>query len=202
MAAVTSTDADLPKALVKRIVKGKLAQVDIANGGDGSRDFQVNKDALLAFCESGKVFIHYLTATANDVCKESKRQTISADDVIAALEELDFGELVPGLREALEAYKVEAREKNKKKAEATKKRKAGKELEGAGEEEQRAAEDGAGGAAEEEEAEEQQEQEVDGEDAEQGEQQGQESQHLQQQTIPEAELAEPDQQAAAEHGGT
>jgi histone H3/H4 len=102
MSTVETADADLPKALVKRIVKGKLAQVDLANGGDGSREFQINKDALLAFCESGKVFIHYLTATANDVCKEAKRQTISADDVITALEDLEFGELVPELKEALE----------------------------------------------------------------------------------------------------
>ena len=51
------------------------------------------------------MFIHYLTATANDVCKESKRQTISADDVITALEDLEFGELVPALREALEGEK-------------------------------------------------------------------------------------------------
>ena len=63
---------------------------------------QVNKDALLAFCESGKIFIHFLTATANDVCKEAKRQTISADDVITALEDLELGDLVVPLREALE----------------------------------------------------------------------------------------------------
>lgn len=53
--ASESVDADLPKALVKRIVKAKLGAVDVAAGGDGTRDFQVNKDALLAFCESGKV---------------------------------------------------------------------------------------------------------------------------------------------------
>lgn len=40
---------------MKRIVKAKLSAVDAAAGGDGTRDFQVNKDALLAFCEAGKV---------------------------------------------------------------------------------------------------------------------------------------------------
>lgn len=39
------------------------------------------QDALLACAEAAKLFIHYLTATANDACKDAKRQTISADDV-------------------------------------------------------------------------------------------------------------------------
>ena len=103
MAAVAEpADSELPKALIKRIIKTKLSEIDAAHGGDGQRDFQVNKDALLAFCESGKLFIHYLTATANDVCKDAKRQTISADDVLTALDDLEFGELVEPLKQALE----------------------------------------------------------------------------------------------------
>lgn len=37
-------DAELPKALLKRILKARLAEWDAQqNGGDGSRDFQINK---------------------------------------------------------------------------------------------------------------------------------------------------------------
>ena len=36
-------DADLPKALLKRIIKARLSQLDVAAGGDGKRDFQINK---------------------------------------------------------------------------------------------------------------------------------------------------------------
>ena len=36
-------DADLPKALLKRILKARLSQLDVAAGGDGKRDFQINK---------------------------------------------------------------------------------------------------------------------------------------------------------------
>lgn len=36
------------------------------------------QDALLACSEAGKLFIHYLTATAGDNCRDAKRQTISA----------------------------------------------------------------------------------------------------------------------------
>lgn len=113
-------DAELPRALMKRILKARLAQWDAeVNGGDGTRDFQVSKvrscrgraskraaaapvafpcwlaapvgggsssvtsslpvfsslqDALLACCEAGKLFIHYLAATANDACRDAKRQ--------------------------------------------------------------------------------------------------------------------------------
>lgn len=36
-------DADLPRALLKRILKARLSEWDAANGGDGTRDFQINK---------------------------------------------------------------------------------------------------------------------------------------------------------------
>jgi DNA polymerase epsilon subunit 3 len=106
MSAAEPQDADLPKALLKRLIKGRLQEAERLRGGDASRDFQVNKDALLAFGEAGKLFVHYLTAAANDVCKEAKRQTVSADDVLAALADLEFDEFVEPLKEALEGEKM------------------------------------------------------------------------------------------------
>lgn len=102
MSATEPQEADLPKAVLKRMIKAKLQEVDTVRGGDGTRDFQVNKDALLAFGEAGKLFIHYLTATANDICKDAKRQTISADDVMTALNDLEFDEFVEPLKKCLE----------------------------------------------------------------------------------------------------
>lgn len=46
--------------------------------------------------------LRYLTACANDFCREAKRQTISAQDVMQAIKELEFGELEEPLREYLE----------------------------------------------------------------------------------------------------
>ena len=43
---------------------------------------------------------------ANDVCKESKRQTINADDVFKALEEIEFPEFVVPLKASLEGQSV------------------------------------------------------------------------------------------------
>ena len=116
---------------VKRIVKAKLAQLEDQAADGSKKEFQLNKvgllcclqqhmqahtcllrnrtvatvcaqDALLAFAESAKVFINYITAAANDACKEAKRQTMNQADVLTALEELQFGELIPGVKDSLE----------------------------------------------------------------------------------------------------
>ncbi|KAI7846247.1 hypothetical protein COHA_000227 [Chlorella ohadii] len=117
-------DAELPKALLKRILKARLAEWDAQqNGGDGSRDFQINKDALLACSEAAKLFIHYLASTASDNCKDAKRQTISA------------------------AYRAENKEKAKKRADASKKRKAADKGGEGGEQQQEQGEQPAGGEA-------------------------------------------------------
>jgi DNA polymerase epsilon subunit 3 len=88
---------ELPKAIVRRLVKEKLAQV-----AAGGAEVIVNKDAMSAFAESARIFIHYLSATANDMCKESKRQTINADDVLKALDEMEFPEFVEPLNTSLQ----------------------------------------------------------------------------------------------------
>ena len=94
-------DADaLPQAHIKRIVKAKLAELT-AGEGDQKREVSVQKEALSAFAESARIFIHFLTATANEVCHENKRLTINAEDVLKAVEEVDFHDFVEPLREAL-----------------------------------------------------------------------------------------------------
>lgn len=40
--------------------------------------------------------------SANDICKESKRQTINAEDVFKALEEIEFPELIEPVKASLE----------------------------------------------------------------------------------------------------
>lgn len=49
-----------------------------------------------------QVFINFITAAANDVCKEKKRATINADDVFQALDDLEFAELLPALKGSFE----------------------------------------------------------------------------------------------------
>ncbi|KAJ4846742.1 hypothetical protein Tsubulata_010225 [Turnera subulata] len=95
MEKVVSEAEELPKAIVRRVVKDKLSQCS------PDSDFIVHRDALLAFSESARIFIHYLSATANDICKESKRQTMNADDVFKALEEIEFPEFISPLKASL-----------------------------------------------------------------------------------------------------
>ena len=95
----------LPLAHVKRVVKAKLAEVTAgsgaAAGGEAKKEVTVQKDALAALAEAGRIFIHYLTGTANELCQEGKRLTINADDVLRALDEVEFSEFSQPLREAL-----------------------------------------------------------------------------------------------------
>ena len=49
---------------------------------------------------------HHLTpSSANDFCQNSNRSTISANDVLMAMEELEFPDFVPQLKETLETFK-------------------------------------------------------------------------------------------------
>ncbi|KAL3828571.1 hypothetical protein ACJIZ3_017373 [Penstemon smallii] len=89
----------LPKAIVRRVVKDKLSHL--------STDFELSvlRDSLEGFSESARIFIHYLSATANDICKESNRQVINAEDVFKALEEIDFSDFIEPLRISLEEFR-------------------------------------------------------------------------------------------------
>lgn len=119
MAKELAQAEELPRAIVRRLVKDKLSR----SSTEG--DISLHKEALLAFSESARIFIHYLSATANDICKESKRQTINADDVLKALEEIEFTEFVGPLKTSLEEFRqintgkraraAKAKEANKKK---------------------------------------------------------------------------------------
>jgi len=101
-------EIDFPKSLLKRIVKEQVQKLGGSPGAlpdSGQGDIQVNKEATLAFNEAAKLFIHYLTCTANDICMESKRQTIGVEDVFKALSDIDFDAFVDPLRESLEEFK-------------------------------------------------------------------------------------------------
>ncbi|KAK3018087.1 hypothetical protein RJ639_003376 [Escallonia herrerae] len=90
---VVAETEELPKTIVRRVVKEKLSQL--------SREGEISvlREALLALSESSRIFIHYVSAT------ESKRQTINAEDVFKALEEIEFAEFVEPLRASLEDFR-------------------------------------------------------------------------------------------------
>ncbi|CAM9782742.1 unnamed protein product, partial [Discosporangium mesarthrocarpum] len=93
------------QACVQRVIKAALPD-----------NVQIGKDAKAAFARSAGIFIMYLTACANDFCRESKRQTISAHDVMQAIKELEFVELEEPLKEYLDQFRKEANAKKLSKA--------------------------------------------------------------------------------------
>jgi DNA polymerase epsilon subunit 3 len=62
----------------------------------------VQKELLQATAECTRVFIHYLVNAANDICHDNKRQNLSAEDVLKALEEAEFSEYQEPIRQMLE----------------------------------------------------------------------------------------------------
>ncbi len=69
-----SAEFEPPLACVRRMLKNTLPS-----------NTNVGKDASSAFSRACGIFIVYLTACANDFARESKRQTITAADVMAAI---------------------------------------------------------------------------------------------------------------------
>ncbi|KAL0711556.1 hypothetical protein Bca4012_018534 [Brassica carinata] len=89
---------ELPLAIVRRVVKDKLSECS------PEYDVSIHKEAVLAFSESARIFIHYLSATANDNCKDSRRQTMKAEDVFKAIEDMGFDEFSEPLKASLEGH--------------------------------------------------------------------------------------------------
>ena len=44
-------------------------------------NIQVTKEAKQAFAKAAGIFIVYLTTCANDICKDKKKQTVTAQDI-------------------------------------------------------------------------------------------------------------------------
>ena len=70
----SAVEFEPPVACVRRILKTTLPSTS-----------NVGKDAVAAFARASGIFIIYLTACANDFARENRRQTITANDVLAAI---------------------------------------------------------------------------------------------------------------------
>ncbi|KAF3514299.1 hypothetical protein F2Q69_00002449 [Brassica cretica] len=90
---------ELPLAIVRRVVKNKLSECS------PEYDVSIHKEAILAFSEGARIFIPYLSATANDNCKDSRRQTMKAEDVFKAIEDMGFEDFSEPLKASLEDFK-------------------------------------------------------------------------------------------------
>nr|XP_032832196.1 DNA polymerase epsilon subunit 3 [Petromyzon marinus]XP_032832197.1 DNA polymerase epsilon subunit 3 [Petromyzon marinus] len=87
-------DLNLPNAVITRIIKDALPE-----------GVNVSKEARSAISRAASVFVLYATSCANNFAVKSKRKTLSGNDVLSAVEEMEFQQLLAPLRESLDAYR-------------------------------------------------------------------------------------------------
>jgi len=98
------TEFEPPLACVRRLLKNTLPS-----------STNVGKDASSAFARACGIFVIYLTACANDFARENKRQTITANDILAAVKEVDFDEFTPKLTTFIDRHRKSEKAKRERK---------------------------------------------------------------------------------------
>ena len=108
-------EMSLPSAAIQRIIKSKLPE-----------GVMIGKEAKVAFSKASSIFILYVTTmcapagpdsthaparlrpiplcpalSANDLAKEARRTTVTAQDVLHALRDLEFDEFLPAVEACL-----------------------------------------------------------------------------------------------------
>jgi len=66
---------------------------------------KLQKETVLSLVKGSTVFINYLAATAHDVALSKQHKSISASDVLKALEMLEFTDMVEQLQGELQVYR-------------------------------------------------------------------------------------------------
>jgi len=85
---------ELPKSLVTRIARSAFPE-----------NVKLQKEAMLALLKGSTVFVNYIAATAHDVAASKQHKSVSASDVLKALELTQFGDMVDKLQDELQAYR-------------------------------------------------------------------------------------------------
>ncbi|TCD61884.1 hypothetical protein EIP91_007788 [Steccherinum ochraceum] len=85
---------ELPKSLVTRIARSAFPD-----------NVKLQKEAMLALLKGSTVFVNYIAATAHDVAASKQHKSVSASDVLKALELTQFGDMVDKLQDELQAYR-------------------------------------------------------------------------------------------------
>lgn len=89
---MATQDLTLPSAVVVRLIKESLP--------DG---ISIAKEARICLNKAAAVFVLYVTSAANSVAMKNNRKTIAGQDVIQAMEDMEFEQFVEPLQEALES---------------------------------------------------------------------------------------------------
>ncbi|KAI0922372.1 hypothetical protein AcV7_005921 [Taiwanofungus camphoratus] len=95
---------ELPRTLVTKIARSVLPD-----------NAKMQKEVVLALLKASTVFINYLAATAHDVASSKQHKSISASDVLKALEMVEMGDMVASLQTELQIYRdIQKADKSRK----------------------------------------------------------------------------------------
>ncbi|KAJ3486896.1 hypothetical protein NLI96_g3896 [Meripilus lineatus] len=95
---------ELPRSLVTRIARSAFPD-----------NVKLQKETVTALLKGSTVFVNYLAATAHDVAASKQHKSVSASDVLKALELTQFGDLVDKLQGELQIYRdLQKTDKGKK----------------------------------------------------------------------------------------
>ncbi|KAF8879600.1 histone-fold-containing protein [Infundibulicybe gibba] len=97
---------ELPKSIVTKIAKSAIPD-----------NAKLQKETVLSLVKGSTVFINYL-GVAHDVALSKQHKSISASDVLKALEMIEFGDLVDKLQDELLVYREHTRTDKTKKVSA------------------------------------------------------------------------------------
>merc|ERR1712095_175899 len=98
-------DLNLPSSVVSRIIKEALPP-----------SVKVSKEAQAAVAKVASVFVLYATSCANNVALKSHRKTIHGNDVIKAMDDMEFEKFIKPLENSLDCWK-ESQQKKKEEEE-------------------------------------------------------------------------------------
>jgi len=85
---------ELPKSVVMKIAKSAIPD-----------NVKLQKETVLSLVKGSTVFINYLAATAHDVAQSKQHKSISASDVLKALETIEFSDMINKLQSELTIYR-------------------------------------------------------------------------------------------------
>ena len=109
--SLPAKDLSLPRTMVTRLAKGVLPP-----------NTQIQKDAILAMSKGATVFVNYLSNAANEHTMKDNRRTVSPQNVLQALRDLEFEAFLPRVEAELAKFneiqtvkRNDYRKKNKEK---------------------------------------------------------------------------------------
>jgi len=93
-------DLNLPNSIVARIIKESLPE-----------GINVSKEARSAIAKAASVFVLYATSCSNSLAMKANRKTISGQDVLGAMSDMEFDRFIEPLKASLEVYKKSQKER-------------------------------------------------------------------------------------------